>query len=728
MSKRAVRLALALLILVGCDRQETPTAGDAPAPPPARPQLIGSAACAECHATEAERWRGSHHDLAMQEASPETVLGDFAAQAFDHFGEQTRFVREGDRFSVVAGGPEGEVEREVAYVFGVDPLQQVLVPLPGGRLQALNVAWDARDAAAGGQRWFHLHPDEATPPGDVLHWAGPAQNWNSRCAECHSTGLRKGYSPERDTFETTWAEIDVGCEACHGPGSLHAARAGAGEAGPGAASGLVVDLRNDATWLLEPGAAIAKRTKPRASHAELETCAPCHSRRSPLREGRELGAPFLDGHRPALLREGLYQADGQIEDEVYVWGSFVQSRMFAAGVTCGDCHDPHSLAVAEPADATCQSCHRPAVFATTEHHHHGEDSAGASCTACHMPARTYMGVDKRHDHSFRLPRPDLTLDIGVTNACNDCHEDRSAEWAAEAAARWWGAPDPRHYGVALHAGRRGLPGADALLVALSEDETQPAIARATALALLRAPSETAAARALAAGLGHGDPLLRLGALEASERIDPHSRRVLVKPLLRDPLLAVRSEAARVLADVPPAAWSNAERHSFDRALAEYEVAQLVHADQPSAHVNLAVLATRRGDQAAARAAYETALRVGPWFVPAYVNLADLERHEGREAEAERLLRRGLTIAPDNAELHHALGLALVRVKRVDEALVELEIAARLAPAVPRYAYVYAVGLHSSGYEQKALAVLAAARARHPGDADLRNAELAFQQE
>ncbi|MGI9590913.1 MAG: multiheme c-type cytochrome, partial [Myxococcota bacterium] len=430
MSLRPERLALLLLglalVLNGCGRDEEPDTVEAT---PAPLELVGSGACADCPAEQAEAWRDSHHDLAMQEATPATVLGDFAAEPFEHHGEITRFDREGDRFRIVARGPDGERARDVAYVFGVAPLQQLLVPLPGGRLQALNVAWDAREAAVGGQRWYHLHAGEPTPPGDVLHWAGPAQNWNARCAECHSTGLRKGYSPEGDTFETTYAELDVGCEACHGPGSAHAARARAGASVTGADSGLVVDLRNDGRWVLDAGAPIARRAPARSSNAELEACAPCHSRRTNLRSVSEPGRPFLDGYRPALLEAGLYQADGQIEDEVYVWGSFLQSRMHAAGVTCSDCHDPHSLALPEPSDATCATCHRPEVFATPDHHHHSEDSPGASCVACHMPARTYMGVDVRHDHSFRIPRPDLSVALGTTNACSDCHAERPASWA-----------------------------------------------------------------------------------------------------------------------------------------------------------------------------------------------------------------------------------------------------------------------------------------------------------
>jgi Tfp pilus assembly protein PilF len=700
-------------------------AGSPPLAPASEPGFVGASRCAACHATEAAAWRGSHHDRALEEPGAASVAGDFSGARFEHFGVATRFFRRDGGYRVETEGPDGEpAEYEVAWTFGTEPLQQYLVRLPGGRVQALDVAWDARPREAGGQRWFALHPDERAPPGDPLHWSGPALRWNTQCADCHSTAVRRGYDLARDAYDTRFAELDVACEACHGAGAAHVAwaEAAARESPPpadtGEDRGLAVRFppvrRSD--WDIEPGAPIARLRTPRSERTELETCAPCHARRAPLREAAPPGTPLLDAWRPALLEQGLYEADGQMRDEVYVYGSFVQSRMHAAGVTCSDCHDPHSLGRRADGNALCGQCHRPEVFDVPAHHRHAGGSPGARCVSCHMPARTYMVVDVRHDHSFRVPRPDLSLAIGTPNACNDCHADRPPAWAAEAVARWF--PDGRsgspHYGTALAAGRTGAPGADRALAALAADRAVPAIARATALTLLERPAAEALARATA----DADPLVRLGASEAAVRLEPGARLGVLQPLLRDPLLAVRSEAARALADVPAPLWRPADRAALADGLAAYREAQRVQADRPEAHVNLALLHLALGEPAAARREYETALRLAPWFVPAAVNLADLARAEGDEAAGEALLRRTLAAAPGSAELHHALGLGLVRSGRRDEALAELARAAELAPEQTRFAFVHALALAEAGEGERALAVLSAAHQRRPGDREV----------
>ena len=243
--------ALAVLLLCAY-AWSSPVAGDE------APGYVTRAVCAECHEAQVEAWTGSHHDLAMQEASPATVLGEFDGARVRHFGVTSKFFRRGGEFYVRTEGPDGEPhDYRIAYTFGVAPLQQYLIAFPGGRYQALGLAWDTRPAGAGGQRWFHLTPDEKIPPGDSLHWTGRLQNWNSQCADCHSTGLSKGYVPEADSFATTWSEIDVSCEACHGPGSAHVAwaREEAGNAESGG-KGLVVDLRSGraaGAWRHEQG-------------------------------------------------------------------------------------------------------------------------------------------------------------------------------------------------------------------------------------------------------------------------------------------------------------------------------------------------------------------------------------------------------------------------------------------------------------------------------------------
>ena len=700
-----------------------PGQGTSMAPPPLA--YVGVASCEECHAEETRRWRGSHHDLAMQSPSPSTVLGDFADARFSYAGVTSRFYRKGGQYVVRTDGADGRMaDFPVAYVFGVTPLQQYLLALPGGRYQALGIAWDCRPKRQGGQRWFHLYPGEAIDHRDVLHWTRPSQNWNTQCAECHSTNLRKGYRWPEDRFTTTFSEVDVGCEACHGPGSRHVEWARAARARgrtPVGEAGLIVRFseRRSRAWEMDVARGIARPTKFLETRFEVETCARCHGRRGVLTEQYVPGRLLSQTHRPALLDEGLYYADGQMKDEVYNWGSFLQSRMYAAGVTCADCHDAHDLKVKVGRDAVCSSCHQPERFATRKHHFHRENGRGASCVACHMRTETYMGVDARHDHALRVPRPDLTLELGAAeapNACNDCHRDRSARWAARAARRWYpeGRSGKPHYAQALHAGRSYGPGAEAALLGLLRDEKQPGIVRATALSLLpphMGPDSLPAVQKAAAA---ADPLVRLAAASVLEALPAGERVRAGISLLWDPVRAVRVEAVPAFADVPDSALASEQRAAFDRALDDYFLAQRTNAERPESHVNLGIVCVKRGRLDEARRAYESALRLAPWFVPAYVNLADLLRLQGRDTEAEPLLRRALKVDAQNASVHHALGLLLVRQKRPGEALAELARASELAPADPAFAYVHAVALHSAGRGHEALAVLRAAQKRSPG--------------
>jgi tetratricopeptide (TPR) repeat protein len=686
---------------------------------------VGGTVCADCHAEEAKRWQGSHHDLAMQPADEGTVLGDFDNAKFTHYGVTSTFSRDGDRFLVRTEGADGKLhDYPIKYTFGVTPLQQYLVEFPDGRLQALGIAWDSRPAVQDGQRWFSLYPDEAIEPGDELHWTGLNQNWNFMCAECHSTNLKKNYDPESDSFNTTWSEIDVSCEACHGPGAAHVAWAGKDEAGRMADTtrGLVValDERQGMTWSIDPVTGTAVRSKPRTGSKEIELCARCHARRGILSEDYVPGRPLMDTHRPALLSQGLYYPDGQIRDEVYVYGSFLQSRMYHAGVTCSDCHEPHSLELRSPGDEVCLGCHAAGRFATPKHHFHEPGSPGARCVACHMPARTYMVVDPRRDHSIRVPRPDQSVRLGTPNACLHCHGDRTDAWAAARVREWYGEPMKgfQDFAEALLAGRRRAPEAPGLLVELLGREDQPAIARATAAALLADYPIPQTIQAISNALYDPDPLVRLGGLEGLAALPANLQFRLAGHLLDDPVRAVRIEAGRLLAAAPDTALGAAERARLSDAIDEYIDSQLLNADRPQAQVNLGNLYTRMGRVAEAEAAYRQALALDERFVPAYVNLADLYRQTGREAEAQKTLKQGLAAVPGAASLHHAQGLARVRGKDLDAAVTALARAAELDPDNARYAYVHAVALDAAGNTAAAIDVLEEAYRRHPYDPEI----------
>ncbi len=699
-----------------------------PAQSNAEPAFVGKAVCADCHESEAARHTGSHHDLAMQEVGPSTVLGDFDGSRFEHHGVVTEFFRRDGGYFVRTDNASGELQTfEIAYVFGVYPLQQYLVEFPDGRLQTLGIAWDSRPAEEGGQRWFHVYGDEEIPHDDPLHWTGRQQNWNYMCAECHSTGLRKNYDPAADRFDTTWEEIDVSCEACHGPGSNHVANMrGPDEAEPADAEsghGLVVsfDERRGVAWTIDRASGNAVRSEPRESSVEIETCARCHSRRAQLSEDYVHGQPLMQTHLPALLTAPLYFADGQIRDEVYVYGSFMQSRMYQSGVTCSDCHDPHSQQLHAPGNGVCLQCHGADKYDARTHHRHEPAAEGGSCAACHMPPRNYMVVDPRHDHSFRIPRPDRSLAIGTPNACTNCHVERDDQWAAEQTRDWYGddVGGYQTFAPAFAALEAGEPRAVAALAGVLADTTQSAIARGTAASHLGQVLDQRALPDLARALFDEAPLVRLGALRTAGGLPLPQRWQLTQHLLDDPLLAIRADAGSRLAGVPLNQLGREDQRRLQRAIRDYVKTQETALERPESHLNLGNLFGATGDYAQARDYYQRALQMDPDLVPAYANLADLLRAQGLDDEGKKILRDGIDRQPESGALHHSLGLLLVRAGENEAALDELAKAASLEPDVSRYTYVYAVALNSAGRSDEAIAVTEAGLRRHPGDPALR---------
>jgi predicted CXXCH cytochrome family protein len=598
----------------------------------------------------------------------------------------------------------------------VYPLQQYLLPLDKGRLQALTIAWDSRPAEDGGQRWYHLYPDEAIAHDDPLHWTGPYQNWNTRCAECHSTDLHKNYSPTERSFATTFFEEDVGCESCHGPGSTHVNLAYSGKAESEPLSGLQTDLAARGDWYFPEGEAIAKRRTPLNNRQQIDSCGRCHARRGTLGDYRH-GQPLSDTHRLSLLGQPLYHHDGQILDEVYVYGSFMQSKMQQAGVVCANCHEPHSNQLRAEGNGVCAQCHKAEVFDAPSHHRHPADSSGAQCVTCHMPAQTYMGVDARRDHSMRIPRPDLSVTLGTPNACTQCHAEQSPDWALSA-LRDWGvnfSDTSTHPAVAMAAlqvgDNRGVPG----LLELAAASTEPPIWRATALERAASAGAQGAMTLAQELLRSRDPLLRISAVRALQQLPPPQRYASLRPLIDDPVSGVRLEVASALAPVPLAQLDERGREALLALFNEYREVQKAHSDMPSVQLQTALFSSDRGDYPAAEAAYREALLLNPQLITGYLNLADLLRSQGREDEAKTQLQAALAMAPDNADTMHALGLLEAREGNRDAALQWLGKAAAAETQGSRHRFVYAIAQHDFGDPAGAIETLRRLHARLPAD-------------
>ncbi len=732
------------------------TATDAAAPSSAH--YVGNAACASCHAAEVAAWSRSHHAQSMQPAGPQTVLGNFENPSIAGPSGPIRFSKRDGKYFANTIGLRGVAEDfQVLYTFGVYPLQQYLVALPGGRLQVLAAAWDSRPRNQNGQRWFSLYPHEHLAAGTPLHWTGRDQNWNFMCADCHSTGLRRNYNADSNTYRTAWSEIDVACEACHGPGSRHVSLAGgpASRQGPSARehgktvsdarpesrdTGLVVNLHASRAvqwgfWAADQKIASAHGSLAEAAR-QSESCFSCHSRRQAITDAPAAGHALLDDYLPQLLESGIYRADGQIDAEDFEYGSFIQSKMHSKGVTCTNCHDPHSLKLRETGNALCTQCHRADYFDQPGHHHHTQGSAGAQCVNCHMPSRTYMQIHSRRDHSLRVPRPDLSAALGIPNSCNDCHRDQKAAWAAAAISRWTGHPADTagHFANALDTAWSGGNAVDSLLaIAKSPAGGQTAasvasgMVRASALASLptqTGPLPEAAHDVLRAAASDTDPLVRLGAARALAGLPAVDAARIGSPLLSDPRRAVRIEAGRALigpaADqqIPADQMTAAQQGQLQSAVSELVAAERATAERPESHVNLAQIYSRSGRADDADKELQTALRLDAHFLPALVNLADLERSRGHDSAAERWLLQAIAVAPRAAEPIHALGLLKVRQGQRTEALLLLGKASRLDPATTRYTYIYAIALVESGQRARATSVVVAGLKRSPKDASL----------
>ena len=675
--------------------------------------FAGSKKCGECHKKEYDKWHGSHHDLAMAEANEKTVLGDFNDAVFERFEVNSRFYRKNGGFYVHTQGPDGKMgDFEVKYTFGAYPLQQYLVPFPGGRLQCLPLAWNVKE-----KKWYHLYPEAPIDPRDWLYWTNAGQNWNGMCAECHSTNLKKNYDVTTDSYQTTWSEINVGCEACHGPGSRHVEWAE------------LPDMARPRTENYK----LMVKTGEISSRKQVELCAPCHSRRAILGDYTHAEPNLLDSLLPSLLTEELYFPDGQILAEDYVYGSFTQSKMYRRDVRCSDCHDVHSIKLVKKGNALCLQCHRAAVYDSKEHHFHKkkgekgepirskegkvlfEVGTGAECVQCHMPGRYYMGIDYRPDHSLRLPRPDLSIKLGTPNACNRCHGDKTTLWSEQYITKWYGPGRRAHYGTIIAAGRKQLPEARQDLIKLAGDPLYPVIVRATALSLLSAYAGDETNQAFELALMDEEALIRRTAVDQLNVSDPQRQTELLAATLYDPVKAVRIEAATRLTEIPSPQLDEKQNELFRTTLLEYQQAMEYSADFAFGRYNLANLYTNLKKPELAIQDYRAAIRIDDQFYPAKVNLAMLYNQMGQNDQAEMLLRQVVTERPELSEVKYSLGLLLAEEKKYEEAANYLELAAKGMPDNPRVHYNLGLLLDYLGKDVQAESALQRALELEPAN-------------
>ena len=678
---------------------------------------LSSQQCSECHSEQHKKWQGSHHQKAMAIASKNTVLGDFNNKVFKNIrdGISTSFFMKGEQYFVNTQGPDGEMaDFKVRYTFGVEPLQQYLIEFSNGRLQCLPIAWDNI-----GKHWYHIFPKLNVDHKEWLHWSRGGANWNSMCADCHSTELKKDYDPKTKSYNTTFSEINVGCRSCHGEMKNHS-------------NDIKHKNKSPKQQLFDLGK-LSKSTeqimtKKHSASQLIETCAQCHSRRTQISETYKLGDPFLDHYMPELMSQNTYHGDGQILDEVYVYGSFLQSKMYHKGVSCTHCHEAHSTELKLQGNPLCTQCHSSEQYDNKKHHHHNSKSKGSSCIECHMPGKTYMGIDFRRDHSFRIPRPDQSVEYGTPNACNQCHSDKKLQWAKETIVKWFGPERKPHYSdISLKVTHNKLKHLEPLIKFILDSE-QPAFVRASMINYLRpnASNRSLVVSTFKKCLSDKNQLLRLGAALALENWPKQLRFELAQLIIKDPKRAIRIQAVSLLIDIDEKALPKKIKDDFLFAKKEYLISLKVNTDFPSGMLNLGnyymKLANAENDVINSRAsasnknsnaikisafeskaieAYLETLEIDNRYSAARMNLSHLYNMQGNNDAAKKMLKKVVEQEPDFWGAWYNYGLLLNELKEFNTANAALAKAAKLSNGNADVYYNWALSTQSLGYSKTA---------------------------
>lgn len=658
-----------LPILVACKKERYTPVDSVPNKQKKVSLMAGTEQCKECHEKEYRSWKNSDHDLAMQLANSQSVLGDFDNAVFESHGVRYTFYKEGENYYVNTQGAHNKYrDFKIAYTFGVYPLQQYLVVFPKGKYQCLLVAWNVKTKS-----WFDLQASQNVEKTDWLHWTRGSMTWNAMCADCHSTGIKKNYTIESNSYKTSFKEINVSCESCHGPAAAH--------------------VKYYKTKDYAEGKYVPKLKSGRESvKSWIDICARCHSRRAQLTAYYKLNSPFLNHYKPSLILPPWYQPDGQVKDEVYVYGSFLQSKMYQNGVTCTDCHKAHSLELKKKGNSLCLTCHA-SKYNSSNHHFHRTASQGARCVNCHMPGKKFMTLDFRRDHSFRIPRPDQSVKYGTSNACTSCHTDKSALWATRIVNRWFGPNREDHYSDHL---LKAYQGDTKEFLKVVEETGYPAIIRASAL---RQYGRNISTKIAFKYWSDPSPLIRNEALSAMAYLPSDSILTYMERSLLDSVRLVRITAARYLHSIKK--YTVAMKEAKDEYLEELAV----NSDFPAGQHEWGLYYQSQQDTVKAIQAYSKALDIDDHFTSSRMNLALLYYQCGQKSKAEELYLKVITQEPDYSYPYFMLGLYYNEMEDESRSLDYLKKACEKKPVLVNAFYNYALLLYRHEKYQESIAML-----------------------
>ena len=636
---------------------------------------LGDASCKACHEQAFSDWQGSHHDKAMQLVDETTVLGDFNNVEVSIDGVSYFFYKKETDFYVKTTELDGSVnDYKITYVFGLTPLQQYIVDFKDGKKQVLRVTWDTLD-----KKWFHQYAGDEIVITDWLHWSRGAQNWNTMCAECHSTNLKKNYFVEKDSFHTTYSSINVSCESCHGPGEKHISWANSDQT----EKNMQVILGND-------------------QQSQMNMCAPCHARRVKLSKDLTPGLKFEDQYLIQNISAEFYHLDGQILEEDYVYGSFLQSKMHAQGIKCGDCHNVHSNKLKFTGNTLCLQCHVKDTYDSPKHHFHLADTEASQCINCHMTGRYYMGNDFRRDHSFRIPRPDQSVSHDTPNACNECHADKSEEWAAEWVVNWYGNERKPHFSDFLLLSNQTTidPVDRKKLDGFINDLNYPAIARSTVISNLSFSGEEQL-KSLLAALSDSSAVVRYNALMQFRTMSPQDRIAIAQKHVIDSTKLVRIGSAQLVVGFEGDGWTESEKLNLFKAKEELEEMLFSNADFSTGRLQLGDYFMQNNDIVTAIKHYEIAIKMDSLLFPVYTNLATAYSINQQTDRAMETLNTWMDKQPDAARPYYLRALLNFEIGNNEIAEEDLKMAIELDPEDSRSMYNLATYYYQTKQFQKA---------------------------
>jgi len=652
----------------------------------------GDAACQACHAEEFQKWKASNHGLAERPLDEHLDKGAFEPEKTFPHGSQTTTARWNDGAATLRalGFDNADQPWKVERVIGHNPLRQFLVAGTGGRLHATEACWDPHK-----NEWFNVYGEEDRKPGEWGHWSGRGMVWNTMCAGCHNTRVRKNYDEATDTFHTAMAHPTVSCESCHGP------------------------MKDHAQWqLTNPGVKPDPTARKLSRDQMLDTCGMCHARRTELTGDFKPGDPFFDHHHLAVVdHSNIFYPDGQIWDEDYEFAPFMGSRMHHAGVRCVDCHDPHSAKRILPGNSLCMRCHTPGGFPNAPvivpeaHTFHGIGSTGSECKNCHMPQTTYMQRHPRHDHGFTIPDPVMTKEFGIPNACNKCHTDKDADWSIAAVEKWYGQKmdtPQRKRTIAMAKARRGDADAWTGLLDVLKSEEPPYWKGSAALMLERWIGESKVRDGLLTAIGHEHPLVRSNAARAVEPLveSDSTVREALRPLLEDAVRSVRVSAAWAL------------RRDVDlESVAGKELLHMLryNADQPAGQMQLAQFEMSRGNAVKAVEHMRKAVKWDAGSPPFRHDLAVGLSITGDTPAALNELREAIRLNPQESEYHFKLGLGLAETGDLPGAKAAFREAVRVDSRHARAWYNLGLVLNTEGDTEGSLQALRSGEQADPRD-------------